>query len=1567
MLVNLTPVQNFIVGKATEILSDKLKTKVSVEHVRIDFLNHLLIQGLYIEDKRGDTLLYSGEARLRITDWFFLRKDKPVLTYVGLHDAYGNLYRTPESDEWNYQFIIDAFDTGKKDTTRKQSEPELDLEKVDLKNVRFHSKDAWAGSDFVIDVGNLQLNADEIDLKKRVIDVNSLEIDEAVVAIRDYESSKLRVVKKRVKTIDTTAFNPAMWVVKAKSVELSNSVFQLNSASRPAYAGEFDPSHIGVSEINFDVRDLNITGDTITGNLLHLSGKERSGLVIKKLSTKATVSPNATICDELYLETNNSKLHNYYAMHYERFPDFQDYVHKVVMVGRLNKSTVDSRDVAYFAPALKKYPTLVHISGNVAGTVDSLVGKNLNATDGSTSIKGDLSMIGLPDINTTFINFKGGELFTTNNAIFKYVPELRNNPSVAFEKISYVHYKGDFAGYIENFAASGTLASNLGNIRSDIKMRVPNLASKRAVYTGKITTDHFDLGTLLRQPLLGSIGVSAEVSGAAFDPDNAAVQFTAAINHFDVKGYRYKNITAEGTLEGKKFDGNLMVNDPNIAMAFYGSIDYNNKELTINATANLLQSNLQALNLTKDSILATADFDLNYVGDDIDEFSGYAKLYNINLIRNNHRLDVDSVYLNSTTEDGQKVLMLESNDIAARIKGNYQLSSLPYSIQYYISGYLPNYIEAPTKYAPDQNITFAVTTRQTDSILAVLAPSVKGFSNSTLSGVLNMTEQQLLLDANVPYGKVQNITLQNVNIKGNGNFRQLNLNADVADITLGDDVLSASMKVNTTLGNDSLSFDISTTSPDAVGNLSMQGNAVASGDSLYLSLLPSEFYLNKTKWEIPQGNEMVISKDYLYIRNLSLKSGLQEINAHTEDEHNSQALLVNIKDLDIAMLGNLAGIGDYQPEGRINGQVSMKNLFKGMEIAGVVKASNVKLANDTVGDVTLSGGYNAKKKIITLDPTSGIFRGVASIRTAGSMSFDSTNNQLLNGYIEFNEASLSWVSPFVQDFLSEMSGSLNGTINIGGSAAKPDISGNVTLNNAATKIDIIGTYYKIPSARLVVDNNSIDFGKVTIYDVHNNTATLTGGLAHDRFRNMSFSRVRITSPEFEVLNLKEYENNTFYGNLVANVESMTISGTFDDIRMSITAAPAARSHIFIPIKTTSDIGSYSYVSFKSYGQEQIITTKKRNKFSLNIMGKMNPLAMMTLVLDPATGDMINARGTGNIQLTVPSNDDIKMYGNYEIEEGDYTFTFRQLFFKRNFVINSGSRIAFNGPLDATNLNINAVYTARARLIDLLNEKEKEYVKNSDEGTDAKTAQDVNLLLHMSGSLDEPKLTFNIDLLESRSEGSLAYQKLRALNQNDRELFDQVASLLLIGTFMPQEGFTNTSAATSGAINNISEILSTTASSQLTNVVNKLLGDPDLAVELKYKNYNLSDQLAEGGINRNEISLGLRKNLLNDRLIVELGSAYDWGRPTSSNSSTSNLNLAGDFRVQYLLTEDGRIRLNAFHTNSYDVLVDRNIRREGVGISYRRTFDNLAEFFNRSKPEMPEIQVTPDTTRTRGTW
>ena len=104
--LHLAPVQNWLVGQATTTLSNKLHTKVKVEHVDFSFFNKVEVKGILIEDQKKDTLLFAGSTTIKISDWFFF-KDKPVLHYVGLEDVIVNLKRT--DSVWNYTFLEDFF------------------------------------------------------------------------------------------------------------------------------------------------------------------------------------------------------------------------------------------------------------------------------------------------------------------------------------------------------------------------------------------------------------------------------------------------------------------------------------------------------------------------------------------------------------------------------------------------------------------------------------------------------------------------------------------------------------------------------------------------------------------------------------------------------------------------------------------------------------------------------------------------------------------------------------------------------------------------------------------------------------------------------------------------------------------------------------------------------------------------------------------------------------------------------------------------------------------------------------------------------------------------------------------------------------------------------------------------------------------------------------------------------------------------------------------------------------------------------------------------------------------
>jgi len=142
-----------------------------------------------------------------------------------------------------------------------------------------------------------------------------------------------------------------------------------------------------------------------------------------------------------------------------------------------------------------------------------------------------------------------------------------------------------------------------------------------------------------------------------------------------------------------------------------------------------------------------------------------------------------------------------------------------------------------------------------------------------------------------------------------------------------------------------------------------------------------------------------------------------------------------------------------------------------------------------------------------------------------------------------------------------------------------------------------------------------------------------------------------------------------------------------------------------------------------------------------------------------------------------------------------------------------------------------------------------------------------------------------------------------------------------------------------------------------------LGMEDLSVGVKYKYYTLTDNTnplaTNGGINRNEAGVNLRKAFLKNRLVAEVGGVYDWGRNTGSDAVGA---FAGDFRIQYLLSEDGRIWFNVFRTSNYDALSASLIARQGIGLSYRKSFNGLLDFFKSQEKIRSEREAKMEADR-----
>jgi len=111
------PVQNFARGKIVSFLQNKLKTRVEIKGLDIDFPKMLVLQGVYVEDKTKDTLIAGKELKVDI-DMFKLISKEIQINEINLNGITTKIKRQLPDTIFNYQFIVDAF-TSPEDTTAK--------------------------------------------------------------------------------------------------------------------------------------------------------------------------------------------------------------------------------------------------------------------------------------------------------------------------------------------------------------------------------------------------------------------------------------------------------------------------------------------------------------------------------------------------------------------------------------------------------------------------------------------------------------------------------------------------------------------------------------------------------------------------------------------------------------------------------------------------------------------------------------------------------------------------------------------------------------------------------------------------------------------------------------------------------------------------------------------------------------------------------------------------------------------------------------------------------------------------------------------------------------------------------------------------------------------------------------------------------------------------------------------------------------------------------------------------------------------------------------------------------
>lgn len=1537
VLLQFSAVQTFLVQKIAGKFSRELNTKVTIERVKLRFLNRLVLEGLLVEDHQKDTLLFAGTAKADVNDWFIF-KDNISLENIELDNAVVNLNRT--DSVWNYQFLADYFSSPKK-STGKKSEVHLNLKQAHMKNIQFNQVDRWIGQNMIAAIGKMDLSVDSVDVNKSHFYINNLYLENTVFSQYDYEGKrppKIGSTSPVVKTSSTTAFkwNNGGLILSAKTVTLKNASY-INDihTDRKPFEKRFDGAHINFNNINGSFKNLLFLNDTLSAKI-DITALERSGLQVKKLSSDFKFTPEIMEFRNLDLQTNKSKLGNYFAMRFKSFnTDMNNFISNVVMDANFKPSVLDTDDLAFFADDTKTWKRVFHFEGKAYGTVENFDTYSFKANTGPTSFNGNVSMRGLPDINNTYIDLSARQFNTKYNDMVLVLPELKRTDRVDFRSLGNFSYKGNFSGYLSDFLLTGTINTAQGNIT--VKNFNLNTGSQPIRYKGYLETNGFNLGQFLKQQKLGQIALKGNVDGQGTTLNEIKTSFKGFVSRLDYDGNTYSNITAHDvSIIKDKVEGHFDIDDPKLQVKdFYGSFVIGSNDMRLNMEANASKINLKNLGITNDDAYLSGLFNLNFSGKNIDDFLGSARVYNATLQTQDKKLSFDSLSLQSQLIGDRKLLTIRSNEFDVELAGKFKVQELPAAFQYFLSNYYPAFIAKPSKTPSHQDFVFSVKTRNADEYIQLLQPKLGGFDFSTIAGRLNLGTNELIVTADVPHFAYDGKQFMGIKLEGNGNRDTLYTNVMAENVKISDSLQFPDTKISLTAHDDITNVNLMTTANKTLNSAELNAVVKTYSDGVNIIFKPSSFVVNDKKWILAEAGELNLRNNAVDASSIKFTSGKQEIVLNTEldDVIEKRNLIVKLSNVIVDDISPFF-ITDPSLKGILTGTATITDPLKNTVAHFKGVADSFRLNDKYVGRLNVESNYLKEAGRITFVANANdknVFNVEGNYSLKDSSILVDVNAQKFD---------LAILQPFMSTIVDRLDGLATGTIRLNGNAQKKSLIGKTNIDSADVVVNYTKAHYKVKGQPLEFGDGFIDFGNMIISDTLKNKGLVSGRMYHNFFDDLVFDNVRIQTQKLVLLNTTKKDNSSFYGYAIGR-GNMSIDGPLSNMAMNILAEASSTdsSHITLPTGESKEIGNIDYIDFIQFGREMEADAKSNNNSNIfvNLDLIATPAATIDVVLDEATGDIISGRGNGKLNIRVGSEAPLTIFGRYDLTDGTYTYNF-QSFLKKPFKLNEGS-INWNGDPYLANLNIYAKYVA-----------ENVNMSSLTSSDDYLQKEDVTILTHITGTLKEPKIDFDLQLPASSSlnQNYLVTKKLADL-KNDEDLRNkQVASLLLLNSFIT-DGSSVLSYQTgiSIASNTIGGIMS----DWLTGILNNELSRATNGTVSTYIDINPTLNLQDAA---NQLQANIRAGVqvyLSNRMKMKVGSNIEYNNPYAIAFGKRGL-VTPDITIEWILNKDGSIRVVGFNRTSVD-LTSGNRNRSGLQLSYRKDFDRFDDIFKSRKKVQQE--------------
>lgn len=1582
-------VQTWAARQVTSFLSKELHTTVRIDRLSIAFFDQLVLRGFYMEDQAGDTLLYSRLLKANLnTNLVKLLQSSLEIDELTLNNARVILRRDSGEFYNNFQFIVDYF---QRDTSILDPNPDLkkpfylNIKALYLDDVGFENTDKVRGHRLFTYIRQGVVLLNEMNLPDKRIDVKVVELNSPVIILEDREGTTLPWSQDSIfyqfelpDTLLAQMQDTTSAYIAVQNFLMHNGRFEFHNYRRspekltPTEILDYD--HVEVFDINMDIRGIITENGVLKGHVEHIDLQDMSGFDLQELAVDNLIMTSRRAeLNGLRIKTPYTTIGDTLIFNYKELADWSDFNNKISMDIRLHNAQVAVSDIMVFAPPLEKNAffknnedKIIHIDGSVRGEVNNLRGIDLNLRlNGNTELKGNFSSRNLAVRNEEFLNLRLDWLRTNARTIQQLFPTL-NLPSNV-NQLGNLFFRGRFDGFFVDFVADGSLQTQIGRAQLDMRMNLKP-GRERAQYSGKISLIDFDLGKWTGNSEFGKVTLTSAVeNGKGLTESTADAKLSANIKSFVFRGYNYENATMKGELKQKFFNGYFAIQDDNIDFTFQGEVDYSDSIPIFDFNATVTTLALKPLNLAKKDLILSGDLELRLRDDKLSTLEGRAEACNFTIReRGKEAHHIDSLILTSNfTAPGEKSFRIESDLMQVKIDGEFDIEEIPNALLQFAHRNFPGFsqrfgLQHPQKPVNPSRFTFDIDLLNTKGLTRLFTTRLDTLSNIELDGYFNNYTDSLDLEAHIPRLKFDNIEIFDGAILSEITRSEGKIDLAIYKTIINDKQELAPISALSILNQDTMEFGLNYASrgQSVLDLLNLNGTFfLLDSTQTELRFSNSNLMLLETSWNINENNFLRFGNNKIEVTDFRLQDrrGRQII----LDDVQQQGLALSLQDFDFNFIDEYWDYDALNFKGKFDLNAKVNDIFKLTGLSAELTSDTVFINDDDFGDLRFTARAGdihdrataslALTKGSTRLTAEGTYQLPAAAENQSTKKGENAQDNYFNFNVSLNRYPLDIAEYFLAGAISNTKGYINANFTLDGLPSKPNINGEATIFNGAITIDYLNTRYSIHNQKIKISNTIFDASGGVITDKYSNTATVQGGITHDHLRNFALNATLITD-RFLALDTQKGDNNLFYGQAIGT-GTVRFTGPFNQTNIDVKATTGAGTRIVIPVSYEQEATEVRFIRFNDPNRDeedrQSISTEIRGlKLDMEITATEE--AEMLIIFDEKAGDIIQGRGRGNIQLYISRTGDMTMYGDYEIEQGEYLFTLLNLV-NKPFTVQRGGTIRWTGdPLNAQ-LNLIAEYKGLSTSVSNFIQ---EYLSLANAETQSAASQptDVELTMRLQGELTQPIINFNLAFPEV--QGSLKTytdSKLRTLIQDQNELNRQVFGLIVVGQFLPSNFTLQGSELT---INTVSELVANQLSILFTEFFSELVTDVNfisgIDFDISYNRYENQINLNSGADNQfyygNEFQLRLKNYLFNDKLSISLGGNVASGT-TSGNVGDNSTFFGNDFVLEYVLTKDRSLKWRVYQKLEPSLAGGRRLQI-GTGVSYRKEFDSFQEFISK---------------------